>query len=253
MPLVRPRRSRAALRAMRVRRRPRRRGRRPPHRRGTRPGVSRHHGRHLRRRHRDLDGARRPRPRRRHPGCRAGRRRAATAPRCCSTRGRCSAARICARPRTRCAAGWPRRRWFAAAPTAEWSPLVAESAVPTVQALIRWDPVGHAEAELDARDEVGLPPAVHMAAVDGAPAAVAALLRDGAAARLRGRCSGPSTCRPVPAGPPAPRRRPGQPDAGAGAARPTASRWPRRCGGPPGCSAPATISSPFGCKSTPCT
>ena len=37
--------------------------------------------------------------------------------------------------------------------------VVAESAIPTVQALIRWDPVGHAEAELDARDEVGLPPA----------------------------------------------------------------------------------------------
>ncbi len=36
--------------------------------------------------------------------------------------------------------------------------VVAESAIPTVQALIRWDPVGHAEAELDSRDEVGLPP-----------------------------------------------------------------------------------------------
>ncbi|HEX7269544.1 MAG TPA: primosomal protein N', partial [Streptosporangiaceae bacterium] len=54
--------------------------------------------------------------------------------------------------------------------------VVAESTVPTVQALIRWDPVGHAEAELDARAEVGLPPAVHMAAIDGAPDAVAALL-----------------------------------------------------------------------------
>ena len=54
--------------------------------------------------------------------------------------------------------------------------VVAESTVPTVQALIRWDPVGHAEAELDARAEVGLPPAVHMAAVDGEPDAVAALL-----------------------------------------------------------------------------
>ena len=54
--------------------------------------------------------------------------------------------------------------------------VVAESAIPTVQALIRWDPVGHAEAELDARTEVGLPPAVHIAAVDGAPAAVNALL-----------------------------------------------------------------------------
>ena len=54
--------------------------------------------------------------------------------------------------------------------------VVAESAIPTVQALIRWDPVGHAEAELDARAEVGLPPAVHIAAVDGAPEAVYALL-----------------------------------------------------------------------------
>ena len=53
---------------------------------------------------------------------------------------------------------------------------VAESSVPTVQALIRWDPVGHAEAELDARDEVGLPPGVHMAAIDGSPEAVDALL-----------------------------------------------------------------------------
>ena len=54
--------------------------------------------------------------------------------------------------------------------------VVAESAIPTVQALIRWDPVGHADAELDSRAEVGLPPAVHIAVVDGAPAAVAALL-----------------------------------------------------------------------------
>jgi primosomal protein N' (replication factor Y) len=54
--------------------------------------------------------------------------------------------------------------------------VVAESTIPTVQSLIRWDPVGHADAELDARTEVGLPPAVHIAAVDGAPAAVSALL-----------------------------------------------------------------------------
>lgn len=54
--------------------------------------------------------------------------------------------------------------------------VIAESAIPTVQALIRWDPVGHADAELDSRTEVGLPPAVHIAAVDGAPEAVHALL-----------------------------------------------------------------------------
>lgn len=54
--------------------------------------------------------------------------------------------------------------------------VVAESAIPTVQSLIRWDPVGHAEAEVTARAEVGLPPSVHMAAVDGAAGAISALL-----------------------------------------------------------------------------
>jgi primosomal protein N' (replication factor Y) (superfamily II helicase) len=61
--------------------------------------------------------------------------------------------------------------------------VVAESTIPTVQALIRWDPVGHAETELASRTEVGLPPAVHIAAVDGAPAAVNTLLET---ARLPG-------------------------------------------------------------------
>ncbi|WP_193561363.1 primosomal protein N' [Mycolicibacterium hodleri] len=74
------------------------------------------------------------------------------------------------------------RRWMGAAALVRHRgdggvvAVVAESAIPTVQALIRWDPVGHAESELDARTEVGLPPAVHMAAVDGDPAAVTALL-----------------------------------------------------------------------------
>jgi primosomal protein N' (replication factor Y) len=54
--------------------------------------------------------------------------------------------------------------------------VVAESSIPTVQSLIRWDPVGHAEAELTARTEVGLPPSVHMAALDGTAGAVAVLL-----------------------------------------------------------------------------
>lgn len=74
------------------------------------------------------------------------------------------------------------RRWMAAAALVRHRGgggvvvVVAESAIPTVQALIRWDPVGHAESELAGRTEVGLPPAVHMAAVDGPSAAVAALL-----------------------------------------------------------------------------
>ena len=54
--------------------------------------------------------------------------------------------------------------------------VVAESAIPTVQALIKWDPVGHAEAELAARTAVALPPAVHIAAIDGGTGSVNALI-----------------------------------------------------------------------------
>lgn len=74
------------------------------------------------------------------------------------------------------------RRWMAAAAQVHSRAeggvvvVVAESAIPTVQALIKWDPVGHAEAELAARTAVALPPAVHIAAVDGSAAAVAALV-----------------------------------------------------------------------------
>jgi primosomal protein N' (replication factor Y) len=74
------------------------------------------------------------------------------------------------------------RRWMAAAALVRSRAdggvvaVVAESVIPTVQALVRWDPVGHAEGELDARAEVGLPPAVHMAAIDGALESVHALL-----------------------------------------------------------------------------
>ncbi|MBU3751757.1 MAG: primosome assembly protein PriA, partial [Mycobacterium sp.] len=74
------------------------------------------------------------------------------------------------------------RRWMAAAAQVHCRAeggvvaVVADSAIPTVQALVKWDPVGHAEAELDGRTSVGLPPAVHIAAVDGTPDAVAALI-----------------------------------------------------------------------------
>jgi primosomal protein N' (replication factor Y) len=83
--------------------------------------------------------------------------------------------------------------------------VVAESAIPTVQALIRWDPVGHAESELDSRAEVGLPPAVHMAAVDGVPAAVNALLETAelpANAELLGPVELPTGARRPPGTPP---------------------------------------------------
>jgi primosomal protein N' (replication factor Y) (superfamily II helicase) len=70
------------------------------------------------------------------------------------------------------------RRWLAA--TALVVPhgsggrvvVMADSGLPVVQALVRWDPAGHAAAELAARAEVGFPPAVRMAAVEGVPAAV---------------------------------------------------------------------------------
>ena len=70
------------------------------------------------------------------------------------------------------------RRWMGAAalvrPHSVGGQVVvaAESALPTVQALIRWDPAGHAEAELAARRELGFPPAVAMAAIDGKQAAM---------------------------------------------------------------------------------
>ncbi|MCV7298894.1 primosomal protein N' [Mycobacterium barrassiae] len=74
------------------------------------------------------------------------------------------------------------RRWMAAAALVcsrtdgGVVAVVADSAIPTVQSLIRWDPAGHADAELDSRAEVGLPPAVHMAAIDGSPDAVHAMV-----------------------------------------------------------------------------
>lgn len=74
------------------------------------------------------------------------------------------------------------RRWMAAAALVRNRgdggivAVVADSAIPTVQSLIRWDPVGHADAELDSRAEVGLPPAVHMAVIDGSPDAVRAMV-----------------------------------------------------------------------------
>ncbi|WP_343710743.1 primosomal protein N' [Mycobacterium sp.] len=76
------------------------------------------------------------------------------------------------------------RRWLAAAALARARgdggvvAVVAESSIPTVQALIRWDPVGHADAELAARTEVGLPPSVHLAAIDGTAGAVTTLLAE---------------------------------------------------------------------------
>ena len=71
------------------------------------------------------------------------------------------------------------RRWLNAAALVRPGGQVvvlAEAALPAVQALIRWDPVHFAERELAERAELGFPPAVRMAAVSGTSAAVAELL-----------------------------------------------------------------------------
>ena len=79
------------------------------------------------------------------------------------------------------------RRWYAAAalvrPAAGGGRVVvgADASLAAVQALIRWDPAGHAARELAERTELGFPPAVRMAALTGSAAAVAELV---AAARL---------------------------------------------------------------------
>jgi len=76
------------------------------------------------------------------------------------------------------------RRWLnAAALTAPGSTggtvvLVADAALPVAQALVRWDPVTHAERELAERETLGFPPAVRMAAVTGSAEAVAGFLAD---------------------------------------------------------------------------
>lgn len=81
------------------------------------------------------------------------------------------------------------RRWMAAAALVRGAEdggqviLVGDAADRSVQALVRWDPVGFAEAELADRAAVGLPPARRLAVLRGA----AADLRD-----LLSRCALPS-------------------------------------------------------------
>lgn len=54
--------------------------------------------------------------------------------------------------------------------------VVADPSFPVVQSLIRWDMVGAAATELASRREVRFPPAVHMAAIDGATTALDSFL-----------------------------------------------------------------------------
>jgi primosomal protein N' (replication factor Y) (superfamily II helicase) len=101
------------------------------------------------------------------------------------------------------------RRWMnAAALVAPGSAggtviLVAEASLPVSQALIRWDPVTHAERELAERDALGFPPAVRMAAVTGPAGAVARFLTETAlppAAELIGTVPGGEAGGPGEAG-----------------------------------------------------
>jgi primosomal protein N' (replication factor Y) (superfamily II helicase) len=92
------------------------------------------------------------------------------------------------------------RRWLNAAALVRPGGQVvvlAEAALPAVQALIRWDPVHFAERELAERAELGFPPAVRMAAVSGTSVAVAELLS------AVGLPAGAEVLGPVPVEPPA--------------------------------------------------
>ncbi|WP_369184519.1 primosomal protein N' [Streptomyces sp. Y1] len=54
--------------------------------------------------------------------------------------------------------------------------VVAEQSARPVQALVRWDPLGHAGLERDERAQLHFPPVSRMASVSGSPGAVADLL-----------------------------------------------------------------------------
>ncbi|WP_326724381.1 primosomal protein N' [Streptomyces sp. NBC_00243] len=88
--------------------------------------------------------------------------------------------------------------------------VVAEPTLRPVQALVRWDPVGHAVRELAERAELGFPPVSRMAAVSGTPEALAEFL---AAAELPrdAEVLGPVPMHVTEAGRP---RRPGGPPPG---------------------------------------
>ena len=107
-----------------------------------------------------------------HPGGRAGGRG--------RLRGRGAAGRMgAARPADLRVGEETLRRWMNAAallrPRAELV-VMADSSVLAVQALLRWDPITHAERELAERTELGFPPAVRMATLTGSPAAVREML-----------------------------------------------------------------------------
>ncbi len=71
------------------------------------------------------------------------------------------------------------RRWLNAAalvrPGGEVV-VLADGQAPVTQALVRWDPVTHAERELRDRAELGFPPVTHVATLTGSPGAIREML-----------------------------------------------------------------------------
>ncbi|MFJ5710428.1 MULTISPECIES: primosomal protein N' [unclassified Streptomyces] len=88
--------------------------------------------------------------------------------------------------------------------------VVAEPTLRPVQALVRWDPVGHAQRELAERAELGFPPVSRMAAVSGPPESVETFLA-AAALPMDAEILGPV---PLPVVRPGSARRPGDPPPG---------------------------------------
>ncbi|MBZ9638866.1 primosomal protein N' [Streptomyces sp. PSKA30] len=111
------------------------------------------------------------------------------------------------------------RRWIAAAALVRphgaggTVVVVAEPTLRPVQALVRWDPVGHAVRELAERAELGFPPVSRMAAVSGTAEAVVEFL---AAVELppEAEVLGPVPLPVTPAVAAGRSRRPGTPPAG---------------------------------------
>ncbi|MEU5958389.1 primosomal protein N' [Streptomyces sp. NPDC047525] len=115
------------------------------------------------------------------------------------------------------------RRWIGASslvrPQGEGGTVVvvAEPTLRPVQALVRWDPVGHAVRELSERAELGFPPVSRMASVAGTAEALSGFL---AAAELPGDA--------VVLGPvPVPDAGPGPGGARRGGVAPVGERWER--------------------------
>jgi primosomal protein N' (replication factor Y) len=108
------------------------------------------------------------------------------------------------------------RRWTAAAALVRSREeggtvvIVAEPTLRPVQALVRWDPAGHARRELAERAELGFPPVSRMAAVTGPHEAVTGFLDD-VALPPDAEVLGPAPLPRVPSGRP---RRPGDPPPG---------------------------------------